>query len=94
MKIAGIIWYDDVIEKIEIKHHVDISEAEEIFFKKPKFKKMKRGKFHGEDVYRALGQTQAGRYLTVFFIYKLTHEALILSARDMDDKERKSYGKK
>jgi uncharacterized DUF497 family protein len=55
---------------------------------------MKKGKFRGEDVYRALGQTHAGRYLTVFFIHKLTQKALILSARDMDDKERASYGKK
>jgi uncharacterized DUF497 family protein len=54
---------------------------------------MNKGRYRGEDVYRALGQTDAGRYLTVFFIHKLTHEALILSARDMDDKERKGYAK-
>ncbi len=44
-------------------------------------------------MYRALGQTDAGRYLVVFFIHKLTREALILSARDMDHKERRSYGR-
>ena len=38
-------------------------------------------------------QTDAGRYLVVFFIHKLTDEVLILSARDMDDKERKSYAR-
>ena len=32
-------------------------------------------------------------YLVVFFIYKMTNEALILSARDMDRKERRSYGR-
>ena len=42
----------------------------------------------------ALGQTDAGRYLAVLFIYKKTKEALVLSARDMADKERKLYGKK
>ncbi len=94
MKIVGFIWYDDVIEKIESKHHVTMSEVEEVFFDKPKFRKMNRGKFRGEDVYRALGQTQSGRYLAVFFIYKLTYEALILSARDMDAKERSNYAKK
>lgn len=36
----------------------------------------------------ALGQTDAGRYLTVLFIHKKTKGALILSARDMADKER------
>ena len=43
----------------------------------------------GEDLYAALGRTESGRYLIVFFIYKLSGEAFILSARDMDDKERK-----
>jgi uncharacterized DUF497 family protein len=45
-------------------------------------------------VYSARGQTSAGRYLTVLFIYKKTQEALIMTARDMDAKERKNYGKK
>ena len=38
----------------------------------------------------ALGQMEAGRYLTALFIHKKTKEALILSARDMAQKERKS----
>ena len=37
----------------------------------------------GEDVYMALGQTDAGRYLTILLIYKVSGDALILSARDM-----------
>jgi len=94
MKISGFIWFDEVIEKIETKHYTTLPEVEEIFVGKPKFKKMKKGKFRGEDVYRVLGQTSAGRYLAAFFIYKLNHKALILSARDMDDKERTNYGKK
>jgi len=40
------------------------------------------------------GQTHEGRYLVVFFIWKTEGEALILSARDMDEKERRSYAKK
>jgi uncharacterized DUF497 family protein len=47
----------------------------------------------GENVYRALGQTDGGRYLAVFFIYKRDRKALPISARDMDGKERKGYGK-
>lgn len=54
---------------------------------------MNKGYFRGEDVYRVLGQTDAGRYLVVFFIHKLSREPLILSAGDMDDKERKSYAR-
>ncbi len=45
----------------------------------------------GEDVYSAQGRTDAGRYLIVFFIYKPDHLALIVSARDMDAKERRRY---
>jgi hypothetical protein len=40
-----------------------------------------------------LGQTNAGRYLAAFFIHKRTDDALILSARDMDKKERKAYAR-
>lgn len=93
MKIIGFIWLEDVVEKLEVKHAVFPEEIEAVFDNRPRVTKMNRGHFQGEDVYRALGQTEAGRYLAVFFIYKLTHEALILSARDMDQKERRSYGK-
>ncbi|MGK7925973.1 MAG: hypothetical protein AB4290_12140 [Spirulina sp.] len=42
----------------------------------------------------ALGQTNAGRYLAVLFIYKAAARSLILSARNMADKERKLYARK
>lgn len=37
--------------------------------------------------------TDAGRYMTVIFIRKFGNHALVISARDMDKKERKQYGK-
>lgn len=40
------------------------------------------------------GQTDAGRYLIVFFIHKSGNLALALSAQDMDNKERRSYERK
>ena len=40
------------------------------------------------------GQTEAGRYLACYFVYKKDNRALILSARDMTDAERKRYGRK
>lgn len=94
MKITGLIWLDKIIDKIESKHHVTQIEVEEVLSGRPKIKRMLKGRFRGEDVYGALGRTKAGRYLTVFFIHKLTGEALVLSARDMDKKEKKGYGKK
>jgi len=94
MNIEGIIWLRSVVDKLAFKHHVETYEVEEVFSGKPKFRFVEKGERESEDVYMALGQTDAGRYLTVLFIHKLTREALILSARDMADKERKMYGRK
>ncbi|NUO83511.1 BrnT family toxin [candidate division KSB1 bacterium] len=91
MRIEGVIWYPETIDKPIGKHGVFQEEAEDVRFGRPLYRKVKKGHVPGEDVYAALGQTEAGRYLIVFFIYKLTHEVLILSARDMDNQERKQY---
>jgi len=93
VKITGFVWLNSVIDKIEIKHGVYVEEVEEVFAGNPVIKRMEKGRFRGEDVYRALGQTRSGRYLVVFFIHKLTQKALVLSARDMDRKERRAYAK-
>ena len=93
MKITGFIWLEEIVEKLEVKHHVSPDEVEELFERSLKVRRMNKGHFQGEDVYRGLGRTNAGRYLAVFFIHKISNQALILSARDMDDKERRSYGK-
>jgi uncharacterized DUF497 family protein len=84
MNITDFLWLDEIVEKLEVKHQVTQEEVEQVFVTKQQ----------NEDVYAAYGQTEAGRYLTVFFIHKPGHLALIISARDMDDKERKRYGKK
>jgi len=94
MRIEGIIWLRDVVDKLASKHGVETYEVEEIFNDKPKIRFVEKGEREGEDVYLALGQTEAGRYLAVLFIYKRTNEALILSARDMETKERRQYGRK
>lgn len=94
MRISGVIWLKDVIDKLAWKHNVSTDEVEQSFAGRPRFKFVERGRFEGENLYAAYGRTDSGRYLTVFFIHKKTGEALILSARDMDRKERKRYGKK
>jgi len=93
MKIGGLIWLEEIVEKLEAKHRVIPEEVEQVLSRQPRIRRMNKGHYRGEDVYRALGQTDAGRYLVVFFIHKMTNEALILSARDMDDKERRSYAR-
>lgn len=94
MRIEGIIWLRDVVDKLISKHNVETYEVEKVLNGKPKIRFVEKGEREGEDVYLALGQTDSGRYLAVLFIYKQTKEALILSARDMAAKERRQYGKK
>lgn len=94
MRIGDIIWLPEVVDKLDWKHQVTPEEVAEVIFGKPKYRKVQKGHVPGEDLYSALGQTEAGRYLIVFFIYKPNREALILSARDMDDSERNRYGRK
>jgi len=79
---------------LAFKHQIETNEVEEIFTGKPKFRFVEKGERKNEDVYMALGQTEGGRYLIVLFIYKQSREALILSARDMEKRERKMYGRK
>lgn len=94
MRIEELIWLDAIIEKLAVKHRVDPDEVEEVFRNRPKFRFVEKGDRKREDVYLALGRTDAGRYLAVLFIQKLSSQALILSARDMADKERKLYARK
>ena len=94
MQITDLIWLDEIVEKLDMKHQVTQDEVEEVFSSRLKIRKMHKGKFRGEDVYRALGRTAAGRYLAVFFIHKRTGDGLILSARDTDSKERSHYATK
>lgn len=94
MKITGTIWLRDVVDKLAIKHHVEPDEVEQILRNEPKYRFVEKGDREGEDVYMALGQTDGGRYLTILFIHKLDGLALILSARDMADKERGIYERK
>ncbi len=91
MKIKGFIWIDEIIEKILQKHHVQQIEVREIFASRPYFHYVEKGHRSGENVYVAMGQTQSGRYLIIFFVYKKDKHALILSARDMTRAERKRY---
>ncbi len=93
MIIEGFIWLTDFVDKLEFKHGVSMYEAESVFAGNPVYKKIQKGRVKGENLYRALGKTEAGRYLAVFFIYKKTHEVLVISARDMTEKERKNYAK-
>jgi uncharacterized DUF497 family protein len=94
MAVTRIIWLPDVEDKLIQKHGVLVEEAEEVLFGNPHVRFVEKGYRQRENVYAAYGQTEAGRYLIVFFILKQGEEALVLSARDMDRKERQLYGRK
>jgi uncharacterized protein len=91
MVITQIIWKAQFVEKLAEKHGVTMTEAEEVLRSKPHIRKVGRGHVKGEHVYAAYGQSAAGRYVVVFYIRKMTGAILPISARDMDDAERRYY---
>jgi hypothetical protein len=91
MRIDDFIWLPDIQEKLAVKHRVAQEEVEEVFFNRPHFRFIELGCTDGENLYAALGRTDAGRYLIAYFIYEPKHMALIVSARDMDARERRRY---
>lgn len=94
MKISGIIWLRDVVDKLSWKHNVETDEVEEVFRNSPRYRFMETGDIENEHLYAAFGRSDSGRYLIIFFIHKSPGEALVISAREMTQKEKKSYGKK
>ncbi len=91
MKIEGLIWFDEIIEKLLRKHNIYQNEVRDVLANQPYFRFVEKGHRPGENVYAAMGQTNAGRYLIVFFVYKKDRCAIVLSARDMTKAERKRY---
>ena len=94
LKISRIIWFDEIIAKLGAKHGVYQQEVIELLSNKPRFRFVEKGHRPGENVYAALGRTDAGRHLIAFFVYKPDGSALILSGRNMTPAERKRHEKK
>ena len=95
MRIDYIVCPDNITDKLVVKHHLTVREARQGLLSQPRIRFAEYGHTAGEDVYAAFGQTFAGRYVAVFFVYKPeTATAIIISARDMSPKERRAYGRK
>lgn len=92
MRIRDVIWQEQFVDKLIEKHGVYPDEAEDVLFGRSRMRRVTRGQVRGEDVFEALGQTASGRYLIVIFVRKQSGEALVISARDMSDTERRRYG--
>ncbi|PKO20595.1 MAG: hypothetical protein CVU38_19270 [Chloroflexi bacterium HGW-Chloroflexi-1] len=91
MKMTGIIWLEDIVDKLEREHAVWKHEVKEVFTDRVWFRFVEKGHRPGENLYSAFGQTEAGRYVIVFFVHKRDGQALVISAREMTETERKTY---
>jgi uncharacterized DUF497 family protein len=90
-----------VKEKLQKKHHIEIWEVEEVIYDDPYAFSITY-----QDCYFVYGQTFSGRYLLVLVrvlsskeVLKLgltqgTNVVKIITARDMNSKQRKTYNKK
>jgi len=91
LNIYEVIWQNKFTEKLAAKHNILTDEAEEVLFGNPLIRFWEKGETAGEDLFLAYGQTDAGRYLVVFFIRKSQNTVLPISARDMTNSERRYY---
>jgi uncharacterized DUF497 family protein len=94
LRITGFVWLEQYVEKLAWKHDVAPEEVEALFFARPTYRLVERGHTQNENLYSAMGQTEEGRYIITFFIHKQDGRALIISARSMDEAEKKRYGRK
>lgn len=85
-----LIWEQDVVDKIWEKHHLFSEEADEALFDdKPICHK------YGEKSYCIYGQSIGGKYL--FIVLKRGKgrgKYKVITARKMEDKERRYYRKR
>ena len=87
---TGFQWDKGNRNKNLIKHHVEDLESEQVFFNEPLIILDDPRHSVAEKRYAAFGRTDAGRLLVVVFT-KRGELLRVISARDMNRKERKFY---
>ena len=92
-EIVFFDWNEGNIDKNFKKHGVTNKESEEVFDSKPKFIFVDIKHSLQERRYMIWGFTKSKRFLSVFFTMRI-NKIRIISARDMNKKERSSYEKK
>ena len=86
--IGEVNWDSRTADKIRRKHNIRMAEVLEVCgCRRPLFYRV------GRKSYAVLGQTEAGRYLLT--IWKRVRKELyfLVTARDMQDRERRQYQK-
>jgi len=89
-KCTGFDWDAHNADKIWLKHHVTLSECEQIYFNSPLVVDDDVKHSEEENRFFALGQTDAKRFLFVVFTIR-NNKIRVISARDMNRKERKVF---
>jgi uncharacterized protein len=89
-KCTGFEWDEYNCEKIKIKHKVTPVECEQVFFNLPVIAGNDEKHSETENRFYVLGQTDSGRL--IFLVFTVRKNRLrVISARDMNKKERKVY---
>ncbi len=87
----GFDWDAGNLEKYWFKHEVSPLECEEVFFNQPLVVAQAEKHSQSEERFYALGRSNEDRYLFVAFTMR-GKKIRIISARNMNRKERKIYG--
>ena len=90
-RVEGFDWDQGNIEKNWERHKVSSIECEEVFFDRPLVVAEDTSHSKSEGLYYALGRTNDDRHLFVVFTIR-NNKIRIISARDMNRKERRVYG--
>lgn len=91
-RITSFDWDDGNSRKSAEKHDVSQAEAESIFFNDPLIIVEDTKHSHAEPRLNALGKTAQGRHLHITFTLRHSQAAIrVISARDMNRKERSIY---
>jgi len=90
---VGFQWDQGNIDKNLIKHNVENWESEQVFFNKPLLVLDNPKHSIPEKRWAAFGRTDANRFLVVIFTRR-GGLIRVISARDMNKKERKFYDEK
>jgi hypothetical protein len=86
IRITETAWDERSVRHIA-RHHVTVKEVEEVCFHSKSFV------FRRGERYIILGRTEAGRYLFVAVDRVERYKGKVITAREMDDAERRRYRK-
>ena len=89
-KCTSFQWDEGNLDKNWLKHEVSFSECEQVFFNLPLVTCKDAGHSEKEERYYVLGKTDAERFLYIVFTVR-KKQIRIISARDMNKKERQVY---